>query len=65
MVKFDRVKDIELCAEDIKANAKKIAEKFKYSRIIDITIHIEPKEPPAIILNHEFYPEGWIEGMGK
>lgn len=64
-MKFDRAKDVEQCANSIKMNAAKIANQFRYSRCIDITIHIEANEPPIILLNHKFYPEEYVEGMKK
>ena len=56
----DRVKILQLCAQDIATNADKILADVPYSQDCDIVIHIENNDVPTVKVLQQYIPEAII-----
>lgn len=53
----DRVKELQLCAQDIAANADKLLAKVPYYQDCDIVIGLHDDEAPFIKVVQRYVPE--------
>lgn len=56
----DRVKELQLCAQDIAANADKILADVPYYQDCDVVIHIETNDVPTVKVLQRYVPEGIV-----
>lgn len=62
---IDRVKMLQLCAQDIATNADKLLADVPYYQDCDIVIHIENKDVPTVKVMQRYIPEEivrWYNG---
>ena len=57
---IDRVKSLQLCAQDIAENADKILADVPYYQDCDIVIHMETKDVPTVKVLQQYIPEAII-----
>ena len=57
---IDRVKMLQLCAQDIAANADKLLADVPYYQNCDIVIHMETKDVPTVKVLQQYIPEAII-----
>lgn len=57
---IDRVKSLQLCAQDIAENADKLLADVPYYQDCDIVIHIENNYVPTVKVLQEYIPEDII-----
>ena len=57
---IDRVKMLQLCAQDITENADKLLADVPYYQDCDIVIHIETKDVPTVKVLQRYIPEDII-----
>ena len=57
---IDRVKALQLCAQDISANADKLLADVPYYQDCDIVIHMETKDVPTVKVLQRYIPEAII-----
>ena len=57
---IDRVKSLQLCAQDIAENADKILADVPYYQDCDIVIHIENNDVPTVKVLQQYIPEAII-----
>ena len=57
---IDRVKILQLCAQDIAANADKLLADVPYYQDCDIVIHMETKDVPTVKVLQQYIPEAII-----
>ena len=53
----NRVKMLQLCAQDIAANADKLLANVPYYQDCDIVIHMENKDVPTVKVLQRYIPE--------
>ena len=53
----NRVKMLQLCAQDIAANADKLLADVPYYQDCDIVIHMENKDVPTVKVLQQYIPE--------
>ena len=56
----NRVNMLQLCAQDIAANADKLLADVPYYQDCDIVIHIENKDVPTVKVLQQYIPEAII-----
>lgn len=56
----DRVKMLQLCAQDIAANAGELLADVPYSQDCDIVIHIENNDVPTVKVLQQYIPEAIV-----
>ena len=56
----NRVNMLQLCAQDIAANADKLLSDVPYYQDCDIVIHIETKDVPTVKVLQQYIPEAII-----
>ena len=56
----NRVKMLQLCAQDIVANADKLLADVPYYQDCDIVIHMETKDVPTVKVLQRYIPEAII-----
>ena len=56
----NRVKILQLCAQDIAANADKLLADVPYYQDCDIVIHMETKDVPTVKVLQQYIPEAII-----
>lgn len=56
----NRVKSLQLCAQDIIENADKLLSDVPYYQDCDIVIHMENKDVPTIKVLQQYIPEAII-----
>ena len=56
----NRVKMLQLCAQDIAANADKLLADVPYYQDCDIVIHMETKDVPTVKVLQQYIPEAII-----
>ena len=54
---IDRVKMLQLCVQDIAANADKLLADVPYYQDCDIVIHMETKDVPTVKVLQRYVPE--------
>ena len=54
---IDRVKMLQLCAQDITENADKLLADVPYYQGCDIVIHMENKDVPTVKVLQQYIPE--------
>ena len=54
---IDRVKMLQLCAQDITENADKLLADVPYYQDCDIVIHMENKDVPTVKVLQQYIPE--------
>ena len=54
---IDRVKMLQLCAQDITENADKLLADVPYYQDCDIVIHMETKDVPTVKVLQRYIPE--------
>ena len=57
---IDRVNMLQLCAQDIAANADKLLADVPYYQDCDIVIHMETKDVPTVKVLQQYIPEAII-----
>ena len=57
---IDRVKMLQLCAQDIAENADKLLADVPYYQDCDIVIHMENKDVPTVKVLQRYIPEAII-----
>ena len=57
---IDRVKMLQLCAQDITENADKLLADVPYYQDCDIVIHMETKDVPTVKVLQRYIPEAII-----
>ena len=57
---IDRVKILQLCAQDIASNADKLLADVPYYQDCDIVIHMETKDVPTVKVLQRYIPEAII-----
>ena len=57
---IDRVKMLQLCAQDITENADKLLADVPYYQDCDIVIHMENKDVPTVKVLQQYIPEAII-----
>ena len=57
----NRVKMLQLCAQDIAANADKLLADVPYYQDCDIVIHMETKDVPTVKVLQRYIPEEIIK----
>ena len=57
---IDRVKMLQLCAQDIATNADKLLADVPYYQDCDIVIHMETKDVPTVKVLQQYIPEDII-----
>ena len=57
---IDRVKMLQLCAQDIATNADKLLADVPYYQDCDIVIHMENKDVPTVKVLQRYIPEDII-----
>lgn len=57
---IDRVKMLQLCAQDITENADKLLADVPYYQDCDIVIHMENKNVPTVKVLQQYIPEAII-----
>ena len=57
---IDRVKMLQLCAQDITENADKLLADVPYYQDCDIVIHMENKDVPTVKVLQRYIPEAII-----
>ena len=57
---IDLVKSLQLCAQDIAANADKLLADVPYYQDCDIVIHMENKDVPTVKVLQRYIPEAII-----
>ena len=57
---IDRVKILQLCAQDIVANADKLLADVPYYQDCDIVIHMENKDIPTVKVLQRYIPEAIV-----
>ena len=57
---IDRVKMLQLCVQDIAANADKLLADVPYYQDCDIVIHMENKDVPTVKVLQRYIPEAII-----
>ena len=57
---IDRVKMLQLCAQDITTNADKLLADVPYYQDCDIVIHMETKDVPTVKVLQRYIPEAII-----
>ena len=57
---IDRVKMLQLCAQDIIENADKLLADVPYYQDCDIVIHMENKDVPTVKVLQQYIPEAII-----
>ena len=57
---IDRVKMLQLCAQDIATNADKLLVDVPYYQDCDIVIHMETKDVPTVKVLQQYIPEAII-----
>lgn len=57
---IDRVKMLQLCAQDIIENADKLLADVPYYQDCDIMIHMETKDVPTVKVLQRYIPEAII-----
>ena len=57
---IDRVKMLQLCAQDITENADKLLSDVPYYQDCDIVIHMETKDVPTVKVLQRYIPEAII-----
>ena len=58
---IDRVNMLQLCAQDIAANADKLLADVPYYQDCDIVIHMENKDVPTVKVIQRYIPEEIIK----
>ena len=56
----NRVKILQLCAQDIAANADKLLANVPYYQDCDIVIHIENNDVPTVKVLQQYIPEAIV-----
>ena len=56
----NRVKSLQLCAQDIAENADKLLADVPYYQDCDIVIHMETKDVPTVKVLQRYIPEAII-----
>ena len=57
---IDRVKMLQLCAQDITENADKLLADVPYYQDCDIVIHMETKDVPTVKVLQRYIPEAIV-----
>ena len=57
---IDRVKMLQLCAQDIAANTDKLLADVPYYQDCDIVIHMENDEWPTVKVLQQYIPEAIV-----
>ena len=57
---IDRVKMLQLCAQDITENADKLLADVPYYQDCDIVIHMETKDVPTVKVLQQYVPEAIV-----
>ena len=57
---IDRVKMLQLCAQDIIENADKLLADVPYYQDCDIVIHMETKDVPTVKVLQRYIPEAIV-----
>ena len=57
---IDRVKMLQLCAQDIIENADKLLADVPYYQDCDIVIHMENKDVPTVKVLQRYIPEAIV-----
>ena len=57
---IDRVKMLQLCVQDIAANADKLLADVPYYQDCDIVIHMETKDVPTVKVLQQYVPEAIV-----
>ena len=57
---IDRVKILQLCAQDIATNADKLLADVPYYQDCDIVIHMETKDVPTVKVLQRYIPEAIV-----
>ena len=57
---IDRVKMLQLCAQDITTNADKLLADVPYFQDCDIVIHMENKDVPTVKVLQQYIPEAIV-----
>ena len=57
---IDRVKMLQLCAQDITENADKLLAYVPYYQDCDIVIHMENKDVPTVKVLQRYIPEAIV-----
>ena len=57
---IDRVKMLQLCAQDITENADKLLADVPYYQDCDIVIHMENKDVPTVKVLQQYIPEAIV-----
>ena len=57
---IDRVKMLQLCVQDIAANADKLLADVPYYQDCDIVIHMENNDAPTVKVLQQYIPEAII-----
>ena len=57
---IDRVKMLQLCAQDIAANADNLLADVPYQQDCDIVIHMETKDVPTVKVLQQYIPEAIV-----
>ena len=57
---IDRVKMLQLCAQDIIKNADKLLADVPYYQDCDIVIHMETKDVPTVKVLQRYIPEAIV-----
>ena len=57
---IDRVKMLQLCAQDITENADKLLADVPYYQDCDIVIHMENKDVPTVKVLQRYIPEAIV-----
>lgn len=57
----DRIKELQLCAKDIAANADKLLADVPYSQDCDIVIGLRHDDVPFVKVVQRYVPEGIVE----
>lgn len=61
----DRVKELQLCAQDIAANAGKLLADVPYSQDCDIVIGLHDDEAPFVKVVQRYVPEEIVKWYNK
>ena len=57
---IDLVKSLQICAQDIAANADKLLADVPYYQDCDIVIHMENKDVPTVKVLQQYIPEAIV-----
>ena len=54
---IDKVKELQLCAQDIATNADKLLADVPYYQDTDVVIHMENNDVPTVKVVQQYIPE--------